>query len=70
MNTVKVRDIEIGAGAPKIMRTYRRCYKRRYYRQKQKHLIPFRLMLLNGAWTGLKHVFDFDTSRRGFKRAS
>ena len=37
MNTVKIRDIEIGAGAPKII-----------VPKKQKHLILFRSTLLNG----------------------
>lgn len=52
MNTVKVRDIEIGAGAPKIIVPIVGVTKK-ILSTKQKHLIPFRLMLLNGAWTGL-----------------
>ena len=31
MNTVKIRDIEIGAGAPKNHRSDRWYYKRRYH---------------------------------------
>ena len=52
MNTVKVRDIEIGAGAPKIIVPIVGVTKKDII-DEAKHLIPFRLMLLNGAWTGL-----------------
>ena len=52
MNTVKVRDIEIGAGAPKIIVPIVGVTKKDII-DEEKHLIPFRLMLLNGAWTGL-----------------
>ena len=53
MNTVKIRDIEIGAGAPKIIVPIVGITKEDIIK-KPKLLILSQLMLLSGVQTGLK----------------
>ena len=53
MNTVKIRDIEIGAGAPKIIVPIVGITKEDII-EEAKLLILSQLMLLSGVQTGLK----------------